>query len=93
MRCVVTARVAVAVRVGHTAGQGGGSLAIRAGCSVAPTSVAARVLSHLRSSHSNCRQRWVVVGVEAILLDLLAALLLIVLAGLALPPEDDTGQY
>jgi hypothetical protein len=32
------------------------------------------------------------VGVEAILLDLLSSLFLVVLASLALPPQDDTGQ-
>lgn len=91
MWCVVASGVAVAVRVGHTAGEGSGGLAVRAGCSVAPASVAARILSHL-GSHANCRERGVVVGVEAILLDLLSSLFLVVLASLTLPPQDDTGQ-
>ena len=51
---VVAAGVAVAIRVGHTAGEGSGSLAVRASCGVAPSSVAARVFGHLRS-HSDCR--------------------------------------
>lgn len=85
MRRVVAAGVAVAIRVGHTAGEGGGSLAVRAGCGVAPSSVAARVFGHLRS-HSDCRQGWVVVGVEAVFLNFLPSLLLVVLARLAFPP-------
>lgn len=91
VRCVVAARVAVAVGVGHTAGKGGGGLAVRAGRGVAPSSVTARVFGHL-GSHSNCGESGIVVGVEAILLDLLPSLLLVVLASLAFPPQDNTSQ-
>lgn len=92
VRGVVAARVAVAVGEGHAAGEGGGGLAVRAGCGVAPAAVAAGVFSHLGSTHANCRKRGIVVGVEAILLNLLPALFLIVLASLALPPPEDAAQ-
>lgn len=92
MRCVVATRVAVAIGVGHTAGKGGGSLAIGAGCSVAPASIAARrVFSHL-GPYAYRGKRRVVVGVEAILFHLLSPFFLIVLTSFAFPPEDDTCQ-
>jgi hypothetical protein len=89
---VVAARVAVAVRVGHARGKSGRRLAVRAGCSVAPATVAARVLGHL-SCHTDRRKRGVMVGVEAVLFDLLAALILVALASLALPPQEDTSKH
>lgn len=91
MRRVVASGVAVAVGVGHTAGEGGGSFAIGAGGSVTPASVTARVFSHLRA-HAHSRERRVMIRVESVLLDLLPSLLLVVLASLAFPPQDDTGQ-
>jgi len=45
---LVTTRVAVAVRVGVAAGECGRALGVRAGGRVAPSSVAALVLGHLR---------------------------------------------
>ena len=89
---VVAAGVAVAVRVGHARGKSGGRLAVRAGCSVAPATVAARVLSHL-GCHTDSRKRGIMVGVETVLFDLLAALILVALASLALPPQEDTSQH
>lgn len=85
---LITSWVAVAVGICHATGQGCGSLAVRAGSCVAPASVAARVLGHFRA-HGNSRQCWVVVGVVAILLYLLSSLVLVVLALLASPPEQD----
>jgi hypothetical protein len=88
---LVSAGIAVAVRVGHTAGECGRSLAARAGSRVAPAPVAARVFRHL-GLHADCRQCRVVVGVVAILLDLFPALVLVVLLLLASPPEQDGAE-
>lgn len=85
------ARVAVAVRVGHAAGQGGGGLAAGAGSSVAPASVSALVLGHLRL-HADGRQRRVLVRVVAILFHLFPARFLCILPRLALPPKPDTSE-
>lgn len=48
------ARVAVAVRIGHSAGEGGGGLAVGAGGGIAPSSVSTLILGHLRL-HANSR--------------------------------------
>lgn len=87
---LVSSRVAVAVRVGHAGGEGSGGLAVGAGGRVAPASVAAVVLGH---GQSDGRQRWVVVGVEAILFHLLPALVLGRLALLAFPPEEQATEH
>lgn len=87
----VAAGVAVAVRVGHARGEGGGGLAVGRGGRVAPAAVAAVVFGHGEAADG--RQGGVVVGVEAILLDLLAALVLCGLALLAFPPEEETSKH
>ena len=87
---VISARVAVAVRVGHARCHSGRHLAVRARGSVAPSSVATLVLSHGKTTDG--RQGWVVVGVEAILFHLFSALVLCALALLALAPEEDATQ-
>lgn len=85
----VSAGVAVAVRVGHARGEGGGHLAVGAGGGVAPASVTAVVFGHGQST--NRRKGGVVVRVEAILLDFFPAFVLGALALLAFAPEEDAG--
>lgn len=91
VRRVVASGVAVAIGVGHAAGESGGGFAVRAGGGVSPSAVTAGVFGHL-SSHADCGKGRVVVGVEAIFFNLLPSLFLVVLASLAFPPQDDTSQ-
>lgn len=87
---VVAAGVAVAVRVRHARGQGSRSLAIGARGRIAPASVAAIVFGHGEPADSG--ERGVVIGVEAVFLDFLSALVLGRLALLALAPEEEASE-
>lgn len=87
----IAARVAVAVRVGHAAGQSRRCLAVGARRGVAPATVSTVILSHGEATDG-----WkgrIVIGIVAILLDLLSALILVALALLALSPEEDATQH
>lgn len=88
----VATGVAVAVRVGHSAGQGSRCFAIGAGGGVAPASVAARVLCHL-SLHAHSWKCRVMVGIEAVFFHLLPALVLVALSLLVLSPEEDGAKH
>ena len=77
-------------KTAHAAGEVGGGLASGRGSSPATVARGSVVLGCHYACHSG--ESWVVVGVEAVLLHLLATLLLVRLVRLALAPEEDGCQ-
>ena len=83
--------IGVAVRIGHSTCERRGCFAVRARRRVSPSSVSALILAHLLG-YAHSRERRIVVGVEAILLDFFPAGFFGVLALFALPPEKNSGD-
>jgi len=77
--------------VRHARCQSRRSLAARGRCGVTPAAVTRAIFGHLRGD-ADGRKCWVMVGVEAVLLDFLATLVLVVLALLAFPPEEEGAE-